>query len=383
MRSIVANPGIEPGASPTDRPQFDALINQFHDYQSASDPVTRAGKKSKFAALQVFVQDVLDDPTASFEVSGDRTRVFVNTRNGEMQLSKLGTGIEELLILAAAATFSPGALVCVEEPELHLHPTLQRQLVRYLQAQTETRFLMSTHSPQVINAPDVRVLQATMVSGDTKIDRAIRPSDRSRVAFSIGARASDVVQSNFTIWVEGPSDRLYLNAWIQSIDKDLVEGAHYSIVSYGGRLLSHLSFDDDQIQDLVRLQSVSRHFAIVIDSDRAAANSDLNDTKKRIVAEVQKAGSIAWVTAGREIENYVSLERLSQALAVRYPAKTFTVEPGKWGDRLGRDFDGQRTGPSKVTVAEEVASSWTEDDWQLDCRDRVVNLVTEIRRANQ
>jgi hypothetical protein len=56
---------------------------------------------------------------------------------------------------------------------------------------------------------------------------------------------------------------------------------------------------------------------------------------------------------------------------------------GKWGDRLGNNFDGQVTKPSKVTVAEEVAADWSELDWQLDCREQVAKLVAEIRRANE
>ena len=30
----------------------------------------------------------------------------------------------------------------------------------------------------------------------------------------IGIKASDILQSNGIIWVEGPSDRIYINKWI-------------------------------------------------------------------------------------------------------------------------------------------------------------------------
>lgn len=380
--------GVQPAAAAPEGsaitgPDFSQLIEHFHAYQAPSNPLDREAKKAKFAELQAFVKIVLDDPDASFEVAGDKSRVFVTTTNGERQLDKLGTGIEEVLLIAAAATFSPTSLVCIEEPELHLHPTLQRQLMEYLAKQETTRTLVTTHSPTVLNSPGVSVLHATMANGHTSIDRAINGSDRARVAFSLGARPSDLVQSNFVVWVEGPSDRLYLRRWLSQVNEDLLEGSHYSIVFYGGRLLSHLSFDDEEVQDFIHMQSISRRFAVVIDSDRTAEGETLNDTKTRILEEIDGNGGTAWVTAGREIENYVSAERIREAMNLAYEGKEFAIGEGLWDQRLPTYFDGLKVRPSKVTVAKHVAELWTARDWQLDGLERTAELAARISEANR
>ena len=55
-------------------------------------------------------------------------------------------------------------------------------------------------------------------------------------------RTSDIrlviLQANCVVWVEGPSDRIYLKHWIEAVTSELIEGLHYSIMFYGGRLLS-------------------------------------------------------------------------------------------------------------------------------------------------
>lgn len=102
----------------------------------------------------------------------------------------------------------------------------------------------------------------------------------------LGYRASDLLQCNAVIWVEGPSDRIYLNHWIRAVAPELVEGVDYSIMFYGGRLLSHLSADDSEVSDFISLRKLNRNVAVVIDSDRCSSRASINTTKQRVSAEL-------------------------------------------------------------------------------------------------
>ena len=62
---------------------------------------------------------------------------------------------------------------------------------------------------------------------------------------SLGYRASDLLQANAIVWVEGPSDRIYLLHWLREVAPDLVEGVDFSIAFYGGALLKRLSGAED------------------------------------------------------------------------------------------------------------------------------------------
>lgn len=49
----------------------------------------------------------------------------------------------------------------------------------------------------------------------------------------IGVKASDLLQSNCVIWVEGPSDRIYIKKWIELFDgHNLEEGLDYQFIYY-------------------------------------------------------------------------------------------------------------------------------------------------------
>ena len=111
--------------------------------------------------------------------------------------------------------------------------------------------------------------------------------DKRAILDALGAHASDILQSNAVLWVEGPSARIYLRNWLKMIDPRLQEGVHYSTMFYGGALLSHLSTSDDAIDAFVRLTELNRNMAIIIDSDRGEPNGPLKKHAQRIVDEMR------------------------------------------------------------------------------------------------
>ena len=71
-----------------------------------------------------------------------------------------------------------------------------------------------------------------------------------------------------------------MRAWIEAADPALIEGAHYSIMFYGGTLLAHLSPRDPQeVEDFISLARLNRNVAVVMDSDRSKKGDRINRTK--------------------------------------------------------------------------------------------------------
>jgi len=199
-------------------------------------------------------------------------------------------------------------------------------------------------------------------------------------------RASDLVQSNAVVWVEGPSDRLYVKAWLAELSPELVEGVHYSLLFCGGALLRHLSPDDPAVEEFVSLPRVNRNFWVVMDSDRTSEEQALGDTKVRVRDALSDSSGLAgsWVTAGYTVENYVPPNILRAALEEVHPQ----AETGWTGDPylnpLGPEQLGGRGSPAdKASVARAVVERWQEvDEWPLDLRERVRGLANMICRAN-
>lgn len=288
-----------------------------------------------------------------------------------------------MVILAAAATVVENSIMCIEEPEIHLHPTLQRKLLAYLSTRTSNQYFIATHSAHMLDSSRASIFHVRHNGTRSEISYAGHPRERAEICADLGYRASDLVQANAVIWVEGPSDRIYVNYWISQLAPDLVEGTHYSVMFYGGRLLSHLTSHDPEVTDFISLRRLNRYMAVVIDSDKRTSHSHLNATKKRIRDEFDESGpGFAWISKGYTIENYVPDVVLRDALTAAYPTRDAPSESAAQFDnpladeRLGFKAD-------KVKIARMAVEKWPEGTWVLDSKERTRHLIELIQAANR
>jgi len=201
-------------------------------------------------------------------------------------------------------------------------------------------------------------------------------------------RASDLLQSNSIVWVEGPSDRIYFNKWIELYGEGkLLEGIHYQCVFYGGKLLYHLTSDDpsNDESDFVNILKVNKNAIIIIDSDKKESTDKINETKNRIVKEVKENGGMAWVTYGTEIENYIPADAIKTSLSLKSNIKQidkyeniseYLIKHSKQ--------DGEKFSNKKVFYAEKFISDFTKENLSsiLDLKTKINESIEKIKGWN-
>lgn len=325
--------------------------------------------------------------------------IYLETKKyGDIALSQSGSGLKTILQLLANTQLVVGSgdkpiekgLFLFEEIENALHPKMQRNVYKYIREKFtgDSVCVFSTHSPIAIDffqADDEAVTYEVFQENDvTKCRRIEAFNDSLGVLDALGVKASDALQSNFIIWVEGPTDRVYIKKWLSIFGHDdLVEGRDFSIMFYGGKLLSHLTLsEDDASTEFIRLLKINPKCAVIIDSDREKKQGWISGTKKRLRKEANANAKLCWVTKGREMENYV---------ATNFWVDNFDLDAEDIGDYINI-FDvlkekeiriGSRKVSSKMQLATFVAEKATIADANLDIEWLCKDLAKSIRSANE
>lgn len=311
-------------------------------------------------------------------------------KKGLIPLSKSGSGLKTVILVLLNLLVIPKIkgkpssefVFAFEELENNLHPALLRRLLRYIDryiAENESTVFLTTHSNVALDMFGTSEhAQIVLVSHDgataktSTIDTHFR---RHEVLSELGVRPSDILQANGIIWVEGPSDVVYLNRWIElASGGKFKEGRDYLCAFYGGALLARTQFTDPETADadLINLFAANPNFVVICDSDKKSEDSALKSRVQRIRDEVSETPSgMIWITQGKEIENYLTGAVLKLALE-----KTDAIaDPGTYE----RFFPAEKADNSSYAEKTLGMTHIDKIDLAIRCRPHMSKALMESR----
>ena len=382
---------------------IDRLSQLQNPVQNPNTPDEYQRKKKKFEDINHFLRTVTNSPRVRIEIPHDKSIILVHMDDKIFPLSSLGTGIHEVIILAAAATVLENQVICMEEPELHLHPLLQKKLIRYLQENTNNQYFITTHSAHLLDTPNVAIFHVRNEDGQSIVESVTSNTSKFSICSDLGYKPSDLLQSNCIIWVEGPSDRIYLNYWIKLFDEieSLQEGIDYTIMFYGGSLISHLSASDIEIDDqieneeitnFISLLKINRNTVIMCDSDKENDGDSLKPSPQRLENEFESEKFPGvWITHGREVENYLNPKIVKDAIKnVHTRSNCQSIIATGIYDYFWKykTTNGEEKEADKVKIAKKIVEqnldfeAITNPDLKEDLKKKIEELIEFIRESN-
>lgn len=204
-----------------------------------------------------------------------------------------------------------GSVVLIEEPEVSMHPGLQKRFLDYLKhlaKKAKYQFLISTHSPYLMNlavADKTGEVAVFRLSKDATDCTQIKPVENKRaenweILTDLGHSPADVLHANGIIWAEGPSDYIYINSWLEKFAPDLIHGKHYQIMWYGGANIAHLGVEiwgnEETSNKLINLFDLSPNWAFLVDSDSNKNISEgMQQHKHKVIAKCVEHNQFHWM----------------------------------------------------------------------------------------
>ena len=207
----------------------------------------------------------------------------------EQPVYNLGDGIQSIIII----TFplfkylenikdNENVLYFIEEPELYLHPGMQRILIETLLSDErfdKFQFFITTHSNHFLDL-SLDYDNVSIFSFNKTIDDLgnveVLPSFKIENKFDnsifdlLGIKPSSLLFTNCSIWVEGKYDRLFfkhcLKLYKEEYGLNYIEGHHYAFFQYNGDDINFWSNDFDSSEQL-NINNFFRDIYVIHDDD--------------------------------------------------------------------------------------------------------------------
>jgi len=269
---------------------------------------------------------------------------------------QLGDGLQMIIILTFPFFMYSSGIISIEEPELFIHPGLQKEFINFLIKDPRVnnfQIYLSTHSNHILDSVNLsdkisifsvskrRKEQETLLDDEKVPDFIINNlafGDRNMLSL-LGVTSTSVYLSNCVIWVEGITDKIYLQNYISAYFESskcqdkysefqyLKEGIHYSFSLTGGDSIIHWDFSEnldynDSMSKIIVSKFCAKSF-VIVDNDFGK-----NEERKKKLREVLDGRLLELKYP--EIENMIPSDVLpivlSEYLSVNRSIRTDQIE---------------------------------------------------------
>lgn len=252
--------------------------------------------------------DFNDNPLFAYSKDDDKDSIYIYLNDdrkmpNKISLNAIPSGWRAFINIIIWLEDQKEETIClIEEPETHLHPKLQRILIENInriQKERNLQVFIASHSTVFIDPLAWEDNDVALFSSDGY--RIIDQIDKVELFSNLGIKPADALQSNGILWVEGPSDRIYIKNWLELYakkynKKNMIENIHYSFILYGGAVMKYYSSSNHDIN----LTEINKNSLFIIDDDLG-----VESYKEKIKgdAKIKKL-----VTDGYTIEDYLPTE---------------------------------------------------------------------------
>jgi predicted ATPase len=243
------------------------------------------------------------------EVESDRTEDDIATLTYSeygrtLDILYSGTGLKHFLDVLLKTSVSGADIVLLDEPELGLHPDLQRRFVEYLSRLAKEKgiqFFLATHSQVLLNYADsISYYRITNSKGARQL-ASVPKTAISTLLDDLGLRPSDVLNQDICLLVEGATDVIFLEHVIRNLYSSDFEKVGVAVLQYGGSAADGIV---SGAIDVSNIAPVQRYAYWLRDRD-APPSDDPSMASTKFLNALTKAGADGAILRKREIEYYL------------------------------------------------------------------------------
>lgn len=281
-----------------------AFIQQWDGWKAG----TSIANKRAISRVESDVARLIGAASVEINASADNKSLDVKIDKHPFKLSDLGAGVSELVLTLANALIRRPSFILIDEPESHLHPSLQVEFLTTLAGYSELGIVFATHSIGLARS----VADEIFVVEREGTGALLKPyASHPRLAEALG----NLSYSGYfpfsharVLLVEGSTEVRVMQVFLRKLNKE----HQYVVLPLGGSQLIKAGADVE-LGEVVRIAGAAENVFALIDSERDGAQSPLAPDRAAFVEVCERLGIKVHATDRRATDNYWSAGALERA----------------------------------------------------------------------
>jgi Predicted ATP-dependent endonuclease of the OLD family len=265
------------------------------------------GGPAVLRSLQDTVSALLGVQIDAFRSDTPRSETAAEIDVDNFLVQANGAGIRESLRLILDYEFQRPTILLVEEPEIHLHPALETNMMRYLRSlSSQCQVFITTHSTNFLDTAAMSNVYLVSRTGSTQIQVLDADNAEAQLPRELGLRMSSLFLYDRVVFVEGRTDEGVIREWASILDINFGRANVGFVLMGGARNFAY--YAAEQTLSFLAKRQVRSWFLLDRD-DRADAEI------KKLITSASGPATVR-VLQKREIENYLlSLPALAKFIS--------------------------------------------------------------------
>lgn len=323
------------------KPGSGKMIPRIERFKQAIDEAIRTLRTDEFIALEKAIKDnalkqlgfnpetetdKLDlyfNPLSSLEFYKS-LEIYVKEHEYNINATELGAGFQNAIVLAILKAFEDrkkqGALFLIEEPEMYLHPQMQRSLYKTIRQIGETnQVIYITHSPHFVTIPEFNeIVIVSKNNNGTNIKKStLQTSEALKNKFrkELDPERNEMFFAKKLLIVEGDTEKMAFPEFAKRMEIDF-DGIGSTIIEVGGK------------RNLIDFVDLALSFEIPVG---LVYDTDSSDFKKEEKDEEAKYNELLNSYAAKGVQVFVFEKNYEDECKKFYTEKTYQEHCQKFG----------------------------------------------------
>jgi hypothetical protein len=289
-----------------DLPVAGSFIRMWHEWKSGKD-------KAKSRTIHRVTEDlkgIFSFKSLEINAADDIKSLHVVRDGWSYRLEELGAGLAQFIYVLGTAAMKRPTYIFIDEPELHLHPSLQLDFLTRLAAHASEGIVFSTHSIGLARAAADRVSSVRLLDGNPVCRPLEETPGYAEFLGEMSFASYREIGVESVLLVEGITEVRTIQQFLRRLHIE----HRILILPLGGSQMIKAGVD----MEVAEIGRIAPRVFVLIDSERSGPDVALDPQRQAFVSTCERLGYKIHVTAWRALENYFTDAAIKAQLGEKY-----------------------------------------------------------------